>query len=54
MAGIGIIRRKFWDREGEPFIVEVEDFYIPECRVKLLGPQQYSRAMNGGRLIISS
>ena len=45
---IGTIRWESRDDKGETFIVEVEGYYVPECRVKLLSPQQYARAMNGG------
>ena len=49
---IGMIRREFRDKNWKPFIVKVEGYYVPECKVKLLSPQQYSRVMNGGRLIV--
>ena len=52
IAGIGMIRWEFWDKEGKPFIVEAEGYYVPDCRVKLLSPQQYLRAMNGNWLIV--
>ena len=50
VVGYGIIRWKFRDEKGKPFIVEVEGYYVPEGRVKLLSPQQFSRETNGGRL----
>ena len=49
---IGMIRWEFRDKGETLFIVEVEGYYVPECRVKLLSPQQYLRAMNGGWLIV--
>jgi len=36
VEGIGTIRWEFRDDKGKPFIVQVEGYYVPECRVKLL------------------
>ena len=47
-----MIRWELWTKKGKLVIVEVEGYYVPECKVKLLSPQQYLREMNGGRLIV--
>ena len=47
-----MIRWELWTKKGKLVIVEVEGYYVPECKVKLLSPQQYSREMNGGLLTV--
>ena len=51
VVGSGMIRWEFRDDKGKPLVVEVEGYFVPMCRLKLLSPQQYSRETNGGRLI---